>query len=609
MFKCLPTEFGVDVSVNSFAFFSFNSLTHLCIDLGNNNVRIERKIDGLREILSTPASSFTRLDGSVISTTHSGLNAYLMAKSGAVKAGQGIAVDSGTVSVVAGGPATLGGYRVGNGLMVDGAGRLSATAVSEVTKVLGTEAEMLSQTVESLRPYRIIRLDTKRLYYLNAGESPAVLANWFVGPSIEAAVVSFKGRTGVVLPEAGDYTHDMVSLIDKTTASSYHLVIDGGKLYVENTQDQVRTEFQVAGQLATIQTSLTQLSDTVNSPSNGLVKKVGELTTETARLSQVVSNGTTGLEVRVAAIESKPVADLVAGKVPYEQLPPVGLSEQQAARLTAVESSASLANQKGDSAATNILAVDTRLSQVNDTLDSKINTLQSQRTSDKALIDAATNKNNTQDSTISTNASVTTRHTTEIAALQTNKLDVTTRGASSGVASLGADSKVPLAQLPATVGGSASHANTMVLLDSNGKLGNALVYRDVASGLAPLDTNRRVPVVNLPAFYPQSKRIWRDVKSSRNVGTWVTNTGSGELEVHVRQSLGTTTNRFVSLQVRENASGTVFVFNSTVLNPIGTSGVGYADSGTITVPGGWQYQVATVGGLTDALIERWYEFY
>lgn len=136
-----------------------------------------------------------------------------------------------------------------------------------------------------------------------------------------------------------------------------------------------------------------------------------------------------------------------------------------------------------------------------------------------------------------------------------------------------------------------------------------LTQKGANSGVAPLDTNSRVPLANLPTFLPQTKRVWRDAKASRTVGTWVTNTSNNEMDVHVRASFGNISNRFISLQIRENSSGTVFVFNSNVLNPLGSTGISYADGNTITVPAGWQYRLANVGGSTDALTERWYELY
>lgn len=394
------------------------------------------------------------------------------------------------------------------------------------------------------------QVDTADAWVLDSDEDPSVVGNWDkLGNAQATGVQSFNGRTGNVTPTTGDYTSAQI-----TISSDRAFISDADRVRWDNKSTPTSVEASVSG----------------------LRTEVAAAYVKTTNLA--ANNG-------VATLGSD-------GKVPTAQLPPLGLTTAQSQRIDQIESNTSLANAKGDSAATNILAVDNRLTQVD--TDSK-----SRDTAQTTRLTAIETRDTAQDGRL-----------TALEARPTgNYIPVAQKAAANGVASLGTDTKVPLAQLPATVGGSAIHANTMVLLDANGKLGNALVYRDVASGLAPLDTNRRVPVVNLPAFYPQSKRVWRDVKASRTVGTWVTNTGSGELEVHVRQSLGTTTNRFVSLQVRENSSATVFVFNSTVLNPIGSSGVGYADSGTITVPGGWQYQVATVGGLTDALIERWYELY
>ena len=277
MYKCIRVAFGVDISVNRSSFFHFDIKTHMVTDLGEGKVRITRRIDGLHELYTSNATDYTDVDGNVISTTAAGLTDYFSIGAEGVKAGEGVAVNNGAVSVVAGGPSTLGGYKVGTGLMVDGTGKLSATAASEVTKVLATEAEMLSLATEMLRPYRIIRLDTKKLYYLNAGVSPSVLANWFVGPSIETAVVSFKGRTGVVEPSIGDYTLDTVQAIDKTTSTTYKLVVDNNKLFMEDVSTQERTEIAGKDDLSTLEIQYTTLNDIVTGAVNGLAPRVAAL--------------------------------------------------------------------------------------------------------------------------------------------------------------------------------------------------------------------------------------------------------------------------------------------------------------------------------------------
>lgn len=154
-----------------------------------------------------------------------------------------------------------------------------------------------------------------------------------------------------------------------------------------------------------------------------------------------------------------------------------------------------------------------------------------------------------------------------------------------------------------------SKVEKAVALESNSKIDPSLVSTGTSNGVAPLDVNSKVPLVNLPSFMPQSKRIWRDVKSLRTTGTWYNNSSPNEREVYVRASLaGAPANRFVSLRIRENTGGTIFIFNSTVLLNVGAS-LTYADSNTITVPAGWQYQLSTTGGSTDALTELWYELY
>lgn len=740
MYKCIPVAFGVDISVNRSSFFHFDIKTHMVTDLGEGKVRITRRIDGLHELYTSNLTDYTDVNGNVISTTASGLTAYFSIGAEGVKAGEGIAVSGNTVSVLAGGPATLGGYKVGTGLMVDGEGNLSATAVSESTKVLNTEAEMLSLAAEMLRPYRIIRLDTKRLYYLNAGSSPSVLANWLVGPSIEAAVVTFKSRSGAVVPEYGDYNSDLIPLVDKTTATSFKFVIDNGSLFVENIDTQERTQIAHTSDLATLQTSFTTLNDLVTNASNGISVTLGEVVAKAAALDSVVNAQTTGLvdkvkaleerpsggadysqeiaelqskdtelnslilaadgkadntaastvviSQRVSQLESKPLpkdyspeitaltdksisqdsrlgaidtllinkAPIVNGKVPYENLPefPVGrkvnvanqasrlalapyadltiayqsdtgdawgldanddpaitanwskLGNAQAVgvssfngrtgsigpqtgdynagqiselldkrfvtsgqitewnekptttqvdskiaaaasntntRLTAVESIASLADLKGDSAATNILAVDTRLTQVNSTLDGKITTL--------------------------TNG----------------KMDKTEKGAANGVAPL-VGGKVPTVNLTTNVAGG------VVLLDSQNKISSSSLYRGVANGVASLDAATKVPIAQLPTFLPQKARKWVDVKAVRPYNTWWVNNSGNDMEVFLRTNALTDNAKYVIVNIRETSTSAQMGFQSTYDNATGSRYLSHQ----VTVPAGWQYAVVISGG-------------
>lgn len=585
MYKCIHTEFGVDVSLNKSKYFQYNDLTHFVTDLGSNRVRITRKIDGIHELYDSPVSDFTDLNGIPVATTPAELSSYFATKIGAVKAGEGVAVNGNTVSVIAGGPATIGGYKVGTGLMVDGSGRLSASASSEVTKVIATEEEMLALAAEELRPYRVIRLDTKRLYYLNAGDSPAVLSNWFEGPSLETTVLSFKGRTGAIEPELGDYNFDIIELTDKSTSATHKFVIDGGNLYIENFTTAVRKQIAYAEDfdLADINSRLTSLDDLVNNPSTGLAKKVDDAVATTNQINNVVNNATTGLATRVGKLETTVVqqedlilfvnskvdstaantvvldqrlstteldirkkADLVAGKVPLNQLPdiPVGRKvnvANKAARLAlpryadltiAYESDTGDAwgldananpaieanwSKLGNAQAAGVLTFNGRTgnvapqsgdyntNQITETLTKEFVTPEQKAewsaketpTGAQAKADAA--------QTAATNAANTYADSTFIPLVQ--------KGSGNGVAPLDSDSKVPLANLmmdvpngiaPLGAAGKVPAANLLTnvaggvpLLNASAKVQAQYIETGTASGVAPLGTASKVPMVHI----------------------------------------------------------------------------------------------------------------
>jgi hypothetical protein len=765
MYKCIPTDLGVDISTSYGAVFSFTHSTYDLIDLGNNNVKIQRKIDGLYEVLSTPISYFTDLNMVPVATTYAGLNTYFNRVNGAPKAGEGISVVDGTISVVSGGPSTLGGFKLGTGLVVDGQGRLSANAVSEVTKILATEAEMLALATETLRPYRIIRLDTKRLYYLNAGDSPAVLANWFVGPSIETMVLSFKGRTGAVSAEFGDYNFDLIPMTDKTSGAIHKLVIDDAKLYIENTTTSVRKQiaFNDDIDLNDIQTKLDSLDLVVNNQATGLVKKVNDLTTSVNSVNDVVNNNTTGLVKRVVDLEARPSggtdysaqitalqnkdvqqdtliqqvdakvdsvssnntvldqrvttlenrpaatdystqitalqnkdiaqdtritaaeaalltkAGLVAGKVPYDQLPEFTVGRKvnvanRAARLAlsvyndltiayesdtgdawgldandnpAIEANWSkLGNSMGVGVSSfngrtgNIgpMVGDYDAGKITELVDKRFVTQDQITRWDAASNSGVTSFNGRAGSVLPLNSDytadmitettsrkfvtpaqvsawdskeTTTGAQTKATSAQTNAtasaktyadntfIQLTQKATANGVATLNASSKIPVAQLPTNV------ADGVVQLDSNGKIDNNQLNRAVANGIAPLDANSRVPVTNLPTFFPQVKRIWRDVKASRVVGQYYTNNSPAEQLIFVRHKAISNSTRFTQIVTR--ASSVTQWFTFTTLQ--GASN-GSLDGITVVVPGGWEYAVTTGGGTTDInMIDVWYEFY
>jgi hypothetical protein len=751
MYTCIPVEVGVDIALSRAFFFTFNSLTHYAMDLGNNRVRIGRKISDLIEIVETPVESFVDINGIPVASTYTELNNYFNTKSGSVKAGEGISVTNNTVSVLAGGPSTLGGYKVGTGLIVDGSGKLSASAVSEVTKVLATEAEMLALSTETLRPYRIIRLDTKRLYFLNAGDSPAVLSNWFTGPSIETTVLSFKGRTGVLTSEFGDYNFDLIPLVDKTSQDSYRLVIDQNKLYVEDIATSTRTEVSYASSMSELGVRLTSLEDIVSSPYTGLVRKVGDNQDAIASLNNAINNTTTGIANRLASVEttstthssqittiqakdtsqdnlisdvrikanslaesnvaldqrvinleSRPAgtdysqqiaaienknttqdtrltaidasliskAPLVDGKVPYENLPefPVGRKvnvANRAARLAlSVYSDLTIAYQSdsgdawgldanadpaidsnwsklGNAQAIGVasfngrtgqigpMSGDYNAGQITELVDKRfvsqeqitrwdasagggvssfngrtgaIVPLSADYTADmitesstkKFVTTAQATSWDAKETTTGSQAKASAAQTAAVASAKTYAdstfIPLSQKNSANGVAPLGADSKVPAANLPIPV-------------DISGLI--PLSQKGAVSGVAPLGTNSRVASANLPTYLPQAKRIWREVKSQRVVGTYYKNVSGNEQVVRVRHKSLTASGRFTQIVVRASQATQWFEFNTMRNGSIGTQ-----EEVMAVVPTDWEYAVTTSGGTTDvSMIDTWYEMY
>lgn len=685
MYKCLPVDFGVDVSLNEFSFFKFGSRSHKITNLGGNKVRVTRNIDNTHEIYEATVSEFVDVNTTPVATDYEGLVKYFSDASILFQSGEGISADGNKISIVAGGPSTLGGYKVGTGLMVDGEGKLSATASSEVTKILATEAEMLALSAEPLRPYRVIRLDSKKLYYLNAGTSPSVLANWFVGPSIETAVISFNGRTGAVEASVGDYTLDTVHTADKTTSTQYKFVIDNTNLYIEDVATQERKEIASQSSLSDFDSRFSTLNDLVTNQVDGVVKrltnieerpagkdysseidslkvrddqlntlilsvdgKVDSTTANTVVLDQRISTlenkpagkdyspeitslteKNSAQDIRLGAIDSQLIgkAPIVNGKVPYENLPefPVGRKvnvANRAARLAlspytdltiAYESDTGDAygldanadpaitanwSKLGNAQAIGVSSFNGRTgaigpqngdyitNQISETLTKQFVTPEQ-----KSLWDAKP--------TVEQVDGKIAAQTTRIDALDSSKLDKAEKGALNGVATL-ANGKVPISQLPTSAGGTTTTAGTLPVFDANGKLGNALVYRDSASGLCPLDASRKVPIVNLPSFLPQKARTWVDVKSSRTYNAWFTNNSGNDMEVFIRTNAISDNAKYLLVNMRANDTSSTLAFAGTFDNATGNRYLSFQT----TVPKGWQYAVQIAAGTTASTINN-----
>lgn len=113
----------------------------------------------------------------------------------------------------------LGGVKVGSGLAIQPDGKLYSTVsgsiVTSVPDLAGRNA--LPQIAQS---YTCNVISENRIYYLNANQDPSVDANWQLGPTTEASVTGFKGkgdtdpRVGVIEATVGDYTSDLIPVVD-----------------------------------------------------------------------------------------------------------------------------------------------------------------------------------------------------------------------------------------------------------------------------------------------------------------------------------------------------------------------------------------------------------
>lgn len=125
-----------------------------------------------------------------------------------------------------------------------------------------------------------------------------------------------------------------------------------------------------------------------------------------------------------------------------------------------------------------------------------------------------------------------------------------------------------------------------------------------ANGVAPLDANGRVPLINLPGGLPLVPRQWRDVKASRAIGTWVTNSSGNEMQVYLRSDQSTAATRYIQAVIRRDATdnaGLTFSSDATAATS------NRRHTLILTIPAGWQYIVVSDGGTTIAATQYWYE--
>lgn len=306
--------------------------------------------------------------------------------------------------------------------------------------------------------------DSGDAWALDANEDPSNPSNWDkLGNAQAIGVQSFNGRTGNVSPQSGDYDTNMIL---PTTERSF--ISNNDRTRWDNNATPAQVTAAVSGLRSEVQ-------------------------------SAYIPTTQRGVEGGVATLGSD-------GKVVPTQLPPLGMTATQAQRLTQVESTANLADQKGDLAATNILAVDQRLTQVDTDVRASVTALESTVGTNKTASE-------TRD----------TAQNTRLTALETKT----------------AAANIPLSQKSAN------------------------------NGVAPLDAAGKVPLINLPAFLPQGGRIWRDVKASRVVGQYYINETGNERVIYIRCTTSTDAQRYLRGVIREASGQTVFDFRSDAVGAAG----------------------------------------
>lgn len=555
MYKCYPYSVGVQISVSTGRYVLYNWQTHRLIDNGDGTIKMQRKADGLYEFLIAAITDFTDTNGSPISTTFQGLQAYLDTRREIV-AGEGVAVDGVTVSLTAGGPSTLGGYKVGTGLTVDGSGRLSASASSEITRILSNEAEMLALPIEDLRSYRVIRLDTKRVYYTNAGAATSVLANWFVGPSIEASTLSFKGRTGNVEPEFADYNFELIPLVDKNTSVTHKLIVDDGKLYIENITTAARVRISYASDTDSLIGQVNTLETLVSGPT-GLSAKVAVLTDKVNVNTDIISNATTGLSLRVKNLEDAP-----------------GNGNDYGSAITVLQ-------QKD-------VQQDNRFSTIETTLTTKATLGSNGKVLPEQLptVVAGVTKFNGRSGDVTPEVGDYTYTTDDIT-------PTSTKGYVSNSERSTWNSKETTSGAQTKADAIKSYSDTtFVRKDSLG----------VANGVPTLNSSSKIPTEFLPPSTGQTARTWSLALTGKAVGVWYKNNSTtNEVVVVVKHKTTSALARYTQLSVRQNSTSQYFHFYSWQSGGNGTS-----DSVTIIVPPQWEYSLSSNGGTTIDQIDTWY---
>lgn len=307
------------------------------------------------------------------------------------------------------------------------------------------------------------------VYILAANADPSVASGWQrLGNTAGSGVVSFNGRAGVVVPAEGDYT---TAMVPATPERQYITMNDRTRWDDKATSTQV-----ISGDA-----NVTLYVD------NNFVRKDTPSFVPTSSRGQ--ANG-------VASLGSD-------GKVPVSQLPELGATSAQLARLQQAESNALTANLKGDSAATNIKAVDDKFEAYRSQANGRLSTIEVTQENNSVNILSAISKNTSQDARLDALE----------AKSDSDGIPVSEKGANNGV--------------------------------------------------APLDSSGKVPLIHIPEAPTQNARVWR--VQGRTHGVWYTNTTGREMVVMQRIAWANGSGRYARIGIRENPTSSEFTFQGVSL--------------------------------------------
>ena len=360
-------------------------------------------------------------------------------------------------------------------------------------------------------------------------------------------------------------------------------------------------------------------SDTNASSISGLTQRVTTLENAPAATDYgpaiiAVQDKNTAQDTRLTNIDSALInkAPLVSGKIPYENLPefPVGRKvnvAKKAARLalsTYADLTIAYESDTGDAYgldANSDPAIEANWSKLGNALGIGVASFNGRTGNIGSQIgDYTTN----QISETLTKQFVTPEQKTDWSSRETTTGAQTKATTAQTAAVASAKTYADKTFIPLTQKGV---ANGVAPLGSTGKVPTVNLLTNVVGGVPLLNASGKIPTSQLPANLPTSQRVWRDVKASRIVDSYITHTGGNgnEMMVYVRSANSTSVSRHIVAIVRESSSSPIFLFRS---DAYGAAGDRWQHL-YLHVPHGWQYSIRSDGGSNTANIELWYEMY